>query len=153
MAQDYEVEFTKRLDGEDQYGNVTDSVRFVGESDSALWRHAPSTDVSNGTKVYGTISDEVSQGGKAYRKFKKEQREDGTPQTSGKPAFTGGRKPDNSDGMRQGMCINNGAQYVANNYAELTPEAYAKKVEAYARELYKIDLTKEEDLNDILKDL
>jgi hypothetical protein len=44
---------------------------------------------------------------------------------------------DNSDGMRKGMAINNAAAYVMATSQELySPQAWAKRVADYARELY-----------------
>jgi hypothetical protein len=63
----------------------------------------------------------------------------------GKPAYK-----DNSDGMRQGMCFNNAANWVATIYkdAENVPgaEAWAKRVYEHANALYKLgDLGGSED--------
>lgn len=66
----------------------------------------------------------------------------GTPTApKGKPAWR-----DNSDGMRQGMCFNNAANYVeAISPKELTPTEWAKAVKAYAQALYLLgDLAAEE---------
>lgn len=64
-----------------------------------------------------------------------------------KPAFVPGEKKewkDNSDGMRQGMCFNNAANYVAtfDLPAALTDREWADLVFSYAQALYlKGDLT------------
>lgn len=68
--------------------------------------------------------------------------------------FKGGARKDNSDGMRQGMCINNAAAYVASVAPEpQAPEAWADAVFKYATALYrKGDLTQTEEdvvVNDI----
>jgi hypothetical protein len=73
-------------------------------------------------------------GGK-FKKFKKEY----NPQTadSSKPAGKSTYK-DNSDGMRQGMCMNNAANYVATLEfpKALTDTEWAKLVYGYANALY-----------------
>ena len=62
-------------------------------------------------------------------------------------------KKDNSDGMKQGMCFNNAAQYVASISPEpLSPNDWAKAVYAYAQSLYSMsDLnqptTEEKDIS------
>lgn len=66
---------------------------------------------------------------------------------SSKPAYTPGDKPaykDNSDGMRQGMCINNAAAYVntldfrteSGEPRILTDQDWAEIVHSYANALY-----------------
>lgn len=53
-------------------------------------------------------------------------------------------RPDNSDGQRQGMCTNNAANYINMTDADLTADAWAEKVHAYASALYSLgDLKKE----------
>lgn len=56
--------------------------------------------------------------------------------STSKPAYK-----DNSDGMRQGMCINNAANYVAHNHTDadramLNSDEWAKLVWNYANDLY-----------------
>lgn len=59
------------------------------------------------------------------------------PSTGGKPAYQPRVYKDNSDGMRQGMCFNNAANYVeAISPEPLAPAAWAKAVYAYAQALY-----------------
>lgn len=62
------------------------------------------------------------------------------PARSSKPAYK-----DNSDGMRQGMCFNNAAAYVAAISPEpLSPRDWAKAVNSYAQALYLVsELSKE----------
>lgn len=51
----------------------------------------------------------------------------------------GGPSKDNSDGQRQGMCINNAANYInTNNTKELSAVEWAKIVHSYASELYNL---------------
>lgn len=151
MGQFYEVQFAKQLDGVDGYGNVTYSVKFTNESESVLWKVQPKTTVQPGTKVFGRIEDKVSKSGKPYKAFKREQQEQGFPQQATSPqsstVISGYSKGSNNDGMRQGMCINNATNLVASfikagTYTNANPEQVAKDIEAFARELYKIDLAK-----------
>lgn len=53
-----------------------------------------------------------------------------TTKSYAKPAYK-----DNSDGMRQGMCINNAANYV-NQLGEFSDSEWATKVHAFATALY-----------------
>lgn len=66
--------------------------------------------------------------------------------SGGKPAYQPRVYKDNSDGMRQGMCFNNAANYVDSiSPKELTPTEWAKAVKAYAQALYLLgDLAAEE---------
>lgn len=71
---------------------------------------------------------------KAKKEWKPTAEATDTPTTSTKPAWK-----DNSDGMRQGMCFNNAANYV--NTLEfpqpLTDSEWADTVFAYAQALYR----------------
>lgn len=72
---------------------------------------------------------------------------DSTPQPTGAPARSYVPRKDNSDGMRQGMCINNAANYV--NSLEfpkaLTDREWAELVHSYATALYVLGDLKEAD--------
>lgn len=58
-------------------------------------------------------------------------------------SFGGGK--DNSDGQRQGMCINNANAYVVANNKNLSAKEWAQLTHSYAQALYSLgDLTKEE---------
>ena len=153
----YKITGTKRLDGVDNYGNVTDSIYVEGETDSALWKHSPETVSEKGTTVYGEITNEVSKAGNPWRKFTKKQvPEDVTNESSNAPqthskasqgTSTGG------DGARQGMAINNAANYVIQLAVSqgnlLSPDELADEIRGYAKAIYKIDVTKNTD-QDIL---
>lgn len=108
-------------------------VKFAeSEQTFQLWfKKAP----LQGDKVYGNING---------NKFKKEKKEfEPTQQTGQAPAKR--TYQDNSDGQRQGMCINNAAQYINAQNEKLTPSEWAESVRAYAQALYgKSDLAKAE---------
>lgn len=96
-------------------------------------------------EIGSTVDGEIN-GGK-FKKIKKEY----TPNTEAQPVSTPGgpsSKPawkDNSDGMRQGMCINNASNYVATLEFKtaLTDAEWATTVFSYAQALYRLgDLTK-----------
>lgn len=90
----------------------------------------------------GTTIDGEINGGK-FKKIKKEynpqdttDRPVGTPTApSAKPAWK-----DNSDGMRQGMCFNNAANYVATlEFTKaLTNQEWAELTFSYAQSLYRL---------------
>lgn len=138
----------KRLDGADNYGNVTDSVFFEGETETVLWKHAPTTEVAKGTKVYGEITNETSKAGKPWRKFSKRQvpEDNQDVETAGDPSSskTNAKSSYNPDGARQGMAINNGAKYVIESAVRdnitLDPKELAEEITRYAKEIYNIDL-------------
>lgn len=147
MAQTYKVQFANKLDGQDQYGNVTYSVKFESEADSCLVRVKGDRVVTPGQEMYGRIDSLTSKTGKPYKKFVREQQDD---QSGGfKPRSTGGQ--DRGDGMRQGMSINNAAAYIIHlsekGAEQLSAEEWAKKVVDYARALYirSEDIAKEAD--------
>ena len=89
------------------------------------------------------IEGEISNG-----KFKKIRKE-WTPGTDADPKTASRAKPaykDNSDGMRQGMCINNAANYINTLEFEkaLSDREWAETVHAYANALYRLgDLSME----------
>lgn len=158
MGQFYEVQFTKRLDGTDNYGNVTDSIKFTSEEQSVLFKHQPKTVVEQGTKLFGRIDELPGRSGKLYRKFVREQQEDQgfTPQPStSQPSNGSYSKSGNNDGMRQGMCYNNAVNYIAardaaNGSFAADADAWAKEVITFARALYLTDITAEADTSDLL---
>lgn len=65
-------------------------------------------------------------------------------------------RPDNSDGMRQGMSINNAAKYVIESAVKdgitLDPQELADEIKRYAKSIYNIDLTVsvEDEVMDIM---
>lgn len=137
MAQTYTVQYANKLDGQDQYGNVTYSVQFQGEQGSCLVRVRGDRAVEPGQQMYGRIESLTSKTGKPYKKFTREQQVELPTQ---KPYA----KESAGDGAKQGMSINNAAAYVTAHSSNLmTPQEFAQSVEEYARELYKIDVTKE----------
>lgn len=94
----------------------------------------------------GTAIDGEINGGK-FKKIKKEYTSEATPSTPGSPSSSPAKPAykDNSDGMRQGMCFNNAANYVATLEFKtaLTDAEWATTVFAYAQALYlKGDLNK-----------
>lgn len=138
MGQFYEVQFANPLEGTDSHHNVTYSVKFTTEADSVLWKVQPTTVVQPGTKVFGRIETLTSQRGKPYRKFTREQQDQQPGTGYSKPAGSF-QKGGNSDGMRQGMCINNASAYVNATTGEekfVNPTEWAKAVFAYANALY-----------------
>lgn len=149
MAQNYTVQFANKLDGQDQYGNVTYSVQFQGEQGSCLVRVRGDRTINPGDTMFGRIDELTGRtSGKPYRKFTREQQDQQTPQAT-TPHKEGGA------GAKQGMCLNNAAAYLtAVGSEKLSPQDFAKEVESYARELYEIDLTKtpEIDLKDVNMD-
>lgn len=155
MGQMYEVQFAKQLDGADQYGNVTHSVKFTTESETALWSHQPQNDVTPGQKVFGRIEELPGKSGRPYRRFKKEQQEQGfTPTPSASPVSSGKYSgSSNSDGMRQGMSINNATALVTaliqtGVYTKTDPRELVADLTAYAKAIYQIDLTAAETVTD-----
>ena len=92
-------------------------------------------------EVGSTVDGEIVAG--KFKKIKKEY----TPQAEAAPGAPAAAKPawkDNSDGMRQGMCFNNAANYVATlEFPQaLTDAEWAQTVFAYAQALYRMgDLT------------
>lgn len=110
------------------------------------------TEPAIGHQINGTIE------GTKFKKEKKEWNPNGaTPSQASQPTVGSSTpKPaykDNSDGMRQGMCINNAANYVANSGDEvLSAKGWAETVHAYATALYSLgDLVKTEPEDDTLE--
>lgn len=92
--------------------------------------------IAVGQEENGTIVD-----GKFGAYFKKDPYQGGAPASSGGRSFA--PRKDNSDGQRQGMCINNAASYIANAIKEPLPaDKWATAVHKYATALYQLgDLT------------
>ena len=85
------------------------------------------------------IDGEISHGKfKKIRKEWKPQEDGGNSQSGGSPAPIRPVYKDNSDGMRQGMCFNNAANFVNTLVFEktLTDREWADLVFAYAQALY-----------------
>jgi hypothetical protein len=137
----------RRLDGADNYGNVTDSLFFEGETENVLYKHAPTTVVQKGTTLYGEITNETSAAGKPWRKFSKRQvpEDTTTVDTSTSSPNAPQARSNSGDGMRQGMSINNAAKYIietaVRDGVDYTPTELALQIEKYAFEIFKIDLT------------
>jgi hypothetical protein len=113
MGQEYEVQFAKQLEGADNYGNITYSVKFTTETESVLVRVQPQTAIQPGTKLFGRIEDKVS--------------------------------------MRQGMSINNATNLIsafisAGLYTDSDPAKVVADLEAFAKGIYAIDLTKQPEV-------
>lgn len=111
-----------------QYGQKY-HVKFAEE--------AQSVEVSRKTEpVIGEVLDGTITNGR----FKKTPK----PYTPGSPQqrYDGPKRHDNSDGMRQGMCINNASEYVRSMTEStgkiLEPAQWATVVHGYANELYKL---------------
>lgn len=113
-------------------------VKFNGQNDTfKLWfQKEPEV----GTEIEGKIY----QGDYGMRFKKKPRDPNATPSRTPMKAspkknpFTPG--VNREDGMKQGMCVNNAANYVLKvtelNGIELDPEEWAKKVNQYANALY-----------------
>ena len=85
------------------------------------------------------IDGEITNGKfKKIRKEWKPQEDGGNSQSGGSPAPSRPVYKDNSDGMRQGMCFNNAANFVNTLVFEktLTDREWADLVFAYAQALY-----------------
>lgn len=155
MEQYYTVNSAKRLDGQDTYGNVTDSVFFKEHQGSVMWKHAPNTQVTEGTKVYGQIETLTSQAGKEYSKFTKKQVPEGvgTSANGVTPSVSTGNS-DGFDGAKRGMAINNAAAYVTalsvSRGELLTPEEFGEQVGSYAKQIYKIDPVAKNESDELL---
>lgn len=155
MGQNYEVQFAKQLEGVDNFGNVTYSVKFTTESETALWKVQPKNVVQPGTTVFGHIEDKVAQSGKPWRKFVRDQQEFQGQQgyvqagsTSGPAQGSNGSNNDRADGMRQGMSINNATNLIAafissGLYTDSDPKKVVADLQAFAKGIYAIDLGKE----------
>lgn len=98
-------------------------IKFDGQMRSfKLWfKEAPTV----GKEVDGNIE------GDRFKKIKKEYNGGATSTVTG---YT--PRVDNSDGQRQGMCLNNASNYVTKTQAEATPDEWAKQVYNYANALY-----------------
>lgn len=147
MEKYYTVTSAKRLDGQDNYGNVTDSCFFDGETNSALFKHAPTTSVEKGGVFYGKIEELPTKAGGTYRKFSRATppEDEGAATSTGDAVFT----PRNGgDGARQGMAINNAATFVIQHApADIDPKSLAEEIKRFAKEIYAIDLsTTEQDI-------
>lgn len=156
-SQHYTVSSVHRaFDDADSYGNVTDSVTFNETTGSFLYKHAPTTEVKEGTKLYGHTEQVTSKNsGKEYHVFKKDKIPDEEYSASKAPgrAFKKAQD-DRGDGMRQGMCINNAANYVNSQNLTLGEGEWATMVYGYANALYALgDLKVSEDTAQDVLDL
>lgn len=137
MVETYTVQSAMKTGNKsDKYGEEY-YVKFVeSEQTFTLWfKKDPS-----GEKLEGSIE------GSKFVKAKKEYTP-GAPQTGGQPPRKSGY---DGDGQKQGMAINNAAEYVNDHAPELVdPETWAITVIKYAKALYKrSDLNAEEVLTE-----
>lgn len=151
MGQLYTVEFAKRLDGADNYGNVTDSVKFIGEEKTALFKHQPKTPVAAGAEFFGRIEDAPTKAGGTYRKFVREQQEEGFTREPSMSVGNSGKSSSDSksDGMRQGMSINNATALMCafiqtGIYTDSDPKKVVDDLKAFAEGIYGIELKPQE---------
>jgi hypothetical protein len=111
-----------------------------------------------GDKMYGAIES----GGKYGNKFKKADRPDAKPFVSTKdgkgnqaPRSYGAQQADKNDGQRQGMAINNAANYINSlsltTGKQLNARDWSKAVHAYASALYSRGELRQLDLSDEAK--
>lgn len=80
MAKEYEVQAVKQLEQKDERGNDAFQVKFSGEAETVfmLAKKPP----VRGEVEYGNITDEPKKNGEGtYRRFRREQRDQGQQQT------------------------------------------------------------------------
>jgi hypothetical protein len=147
MGQEYKLRTFDKGDYTDPHGNYWCTATFEGLGEPVKWVVKDPTKVHEGQTVYGEIKEMTSKAGKPYMRFYKQQRPDGEPTGNTPSSERSSGYKDNSDGMRQGMCINNATQFV-NVMSErletpMAPEEWAEAVYAHAQALYlKGDLKK-----------
>lgn len=113
-------------------------IKIAESSDS--FKINSKTKPEDGSKIYGTIEQ-----GKWGPWFKRGKNPNAKPYVNTKdsrgneaPRSFGAQQADKSDGMRQGMCMNNAAAYVAaiSEGKDLNPRQWSDAVYAYACALY-----------------
>lgn len=138
MLKDYKLVSFEKGDFQDFHKNYWCTAVFEGVGEPIKWVVKDPTKVTEGETYYGEIKEETSKAGKSYLRFYKKQAPDaqGASQGGGSSAYSGER----SDGMRQGMCINNAANFInAQNVANsMTPAEWAQMVYEFARALYSL---------------
>lgn len=141
MAQVYTVKGVMKTGKSNPTYGTEYYVQFnESENSFAMWFKK---DPEVGQQIEGDIE------GSKFKKAKKEWNANQTASAGTRPATSPTtRSRDNSDGMRQGMCINNAANYV--NALEfpkaLTDREWATLVHDYASALYALgDLKSPED--------
>lgn len=144
MAEKYTVATSMPTGKSDPTFGVEYMVKFAeNEGTFKLWYKTPPVE---GFVQEGTID------GWKFTKAKKEYNPGGNTSQAGAATSESARTPisskppykDNSDGMRQGMCMNNAANYInaTNNTKVLKPEEWAELVYNHASALYSLgDLT------------
>jgi hypothetical protein len=137
MAQRYTVRELEKSDFQDMHGNYWCTANLEGVSEPVKWVLKDPTKIEIGQSYYGEIKDATSKAGKPYLRFYKQQPpEDG--QAGGSSSSSTSTWKDNSDGQRQGMCINNAAAFItAQNAANpMTAVQWADLVHEFAAALY-----------------
>lgn len=132
MAQDYKVTAVspdpKEWSG--QYGPMkTYRMKLEGVDDVVeVNKKAESPAPTRGEELYG----EIQPNGQYASKFKSIRKDFAFGSARDNKTYK-----DNSDGMRQGMCINNAAAYISDHTTGILSEKeWAQKVHDYANELY-----------------
>ena len=124
MSEKYTIETVMKTGETSQTFGSEYYVKFAeNEGTYKLWFKK---DPTAGQQIEGTIN------GSKFAKAKKAY----TPPAA-KPAAKSYSRKDNSDGQRQGMCLNNAANYVNEHSHELVAaDLWAKTVWTYANALY-----------------
>ena len=120
----------------DNYGNKYYSIEVEEQQGTILWKTKNRPEA--GTVVYGHT--EMSQSGKSML-FKKDQKEEGGSYPAAKPfakSSEGETNTNQQDNIRWGLCIKEANAYVIAYRPDLDAEGWAKEVNEYANELYKV---------------
>lgn len=138
MAQDYVLRSFKKEDFQDAHGNYWCTAAFEGVGEPVKWVVKNPMSIQEGQTYYGEIKELTSKAGKPYMRFYKQQKPDGALTSSNAPSERSGGYKDNSDGQRQGMCINNAATFITSQNTEntMTPAEWAEMVYEFASALY-----------------
>lgn len=128
-----DVEIPKEV-FKDHNGNEWITAVFEGFGEPVKWVVKDSTKIRVGETYQGEIKDWTSTKGKTMPRFYRDNSQGGSSNYQPKREYK-----DNSDGQRQGMCINNAAEYVKSvATTKLTPNDWALRVHEYADALYSL---------------
>lgn len=116
MSQEYTISIFKPGDYQDTYGNYWCEVAFEGVSEPARWsmKEESVAKYKPGVSVYGHLEEATSKAGKAYNRFKVDQRPEGSQGPTGASKPSGGwtESPEKQQAINRAVALNNAVLHV-----------------------------------------
>lgn len=150
MSQEYTISIFKPGDYQDTYGNYWCEVAFEGVSEPARWsmKEESVAKYKPGVSVYGHLEEATSKAGKAYNRFKVDQRPEGSqgPTGASKPQSGWTESPEKQQAINRAVALNNAVIFHQNDVDNLPKDVLNVADQFYA---WLSQTTIEEDIKNI----